>query len=81
MEVVRPLVMRGASPSLESKCQFQFQYLSSGRKIIQILKKNPKKDPEKYGQGTSVSLLLVMWGLGINRLIFFLFFVCVFVFV
>ena len=24
----------------------------SGRKIIEILKKNPKKDPEKYDQGS-----------------------------
>lgn len=24
---------------------------ASGRKIIEILKKNPKKDPEKYAEG------------------------------
>jgi len=29
----------------------EFDVWNSGRKIIEILKKNPKKDPEKYDEG------------------------------
>jgi hypothetical protein len=37
----------------------------SGRKIIEILKKNPKKDPEKYDEGKAASQpngLASTWG-------------------
>jgi hypothetical protein len=44
--------MRGSSPCLFSPFDSFLKLISfSGRKIIEILKKNPKKDPDGYDEG------------------------------
>jgi hypothetical protein len=45
--------MRGSPPLVFSLLLMHQINSFSGRKIIEILKKNPKKDPDGYGEGTS----------------------------
>lgn len=55
MEVVRALAMIGAvisncgMPKIGRKLMNMLG--GSGRKIVEIMKKNPKKDPEGYDEG------------------------------
>lgn len=53
--------MKGSSPLFSLSICFIKLIPCSGRKIIEVLKKNPEKDPEGYDEGTSAFLFLTFF--------------------